>query len=262
MRTVSAGKSPRHPLWSKDRFLEDLRKYGSIKAVCEIYAPEKGWRAYYADVWRWRKDSDEFDAAVGEVLLSLGTNRPNSGRPRNDEGDKSWQDTYCKALVSNKLALDKSAALTPYSVRQIQDFLDPVCSSYDENFAKMVEAAELVFASRAREMLVDSLSPEAYADFETSKTTQAKVWVATKALTALEPKKFGKRQIEVSGTINHAHQHRLLPPGERMAMLIEDRQKFMLARCEDVKSLSPGENLVLAIDKEEILEAEVVNVDQ
>lgn len=234
----------------------DLRKYRVIKKVCEIYADKTaGWQAYYSDQWRWRKADPDLNAEVESILKSGNLDRPNNSRPRNDEGDKSWQADYCKALIDHKMALDKAASVTPYSIRQIEDFLDPVCSSYDEEFTKMVKESELTFSSRAREMLVDSLSPDAYETFEASKSTQTKVWVATKVLEKLEPKKFGRKQIEVTGTIDHRHQHRLMPRDQKFAMLQEDRRLFLERRKKEILRLNP---LNQNESEEPPIEAEVV----
>ena len=259
MRLKSAGKAPRHKLWSKDQFLSDLRKFREIGKVCEIYLL-KGQKvgALRSDVWRWRKADAEYDKQVREVLAGEGTDRPNAGRPPLDGGDKAWQETYCVALVEKKLALDRAAAVTPYSVRQIEDFLDPACSSYDQEFAKMVRGAELVLASRVREGLVDLLHEDNWSDFDRSKMSQSKAWFYLKMAEKLEPSKWGRRQLEVSGVIDHRHQHRYLPPGEKIAMLVDDRNRFMAARMAEVKALPSGESVTAEIDKEEIYEAEVI----
>lgn len=249
MRLKSAGKAKRHPLWSKEQFLEDLRKYRTIKKVCEIYADkEAGWQAYNSDQWRWRKADPELDAEVKAILAGEGTDRPDNGRPRNDKGDKSWQEDYCRALIENRLALDRAAAVTPYSVRQIEDFIDPVCSSYDENFAKMVREAELTISSRSREALVSLQDESSWEDFETSKISQSKAWFHFKMAEKLEPTKFGRRQVEVTGTIDHRHQHRLMPKEERLALLDEDRVKYIKSKISDAKRLESGD----------VIEAEVI----
>jgi len=254
VRLKSAGKAKRHPLWSQEQFLADLAKYKAIKKVCEIYADEAtGWRGYYADVWRWRKKDPEYDAKVTAILADEGTARPENGRPRNDAGDKSWQADYCVALVQHKLALDKAAAETPYTVRQIQEFQDPVCSSYDEQFARMVEEAELIVSSRSRSALVGLQGDENWEDFERSKISQAKAWFHFKMTEKLEPKKFGRRQVEVTGTIDHRHQHRYLEKGERLAMLEDDRNRFIQSRT--IPKELPAGNEPEAV---EILDAELV----
>ena len=255
MRLKSAGKAKRHPLWSQEQFLADLAKYKAIKKVCEIYADEAtGWRGYYADVWRWRKKDPEYDAKVAAILADEGTARPENGRPRNDAGDKSWQVTYCEALVKHRLALDKAAAETPYTVRQIQEFQDSACSSYDEPFTKMVEEAELIIASRAREVFAGLLDPEGYVDLDTAKITQTKGWVATKMLEKLEPKKFGRRQVEVTGTIDHRHQHRLMGKTERLLLLDDDRKMFEKRQ----KELVSGEREASNKSDDSVIDVEVV----
>lgn len=238
----SAGKAARPRLWGDPEFfLEDLQKHRSIKKVCEIYANETiSWRSLYADTWRWRKADPTLDAHVKAILEEEGSSRDNAGRPRNDGGDKSWQRDYTEALIEWKLNLTKAAEVTPYSVRQLEDFLDPSTSSFDPEFASMVREAYLHFASIATEQLIDTLDPAAWEDFDQAKITQGRAWNLQKIMTMLDQRRFGRR-VEVTGTVQHQHQHRLLPPGERLSMLIEDRRKFMEARAADVKALPPGD---------------------
>lgn len=253
---TSATAVPRHRLWSKSQFLQDLEKHGEIKKVCEIYAFDSKWRANYTDVRQWRKEDPEFDAKVLSIISQFGNDRTQNGRPRKDENDKSWQVDYCEALVSGKLSLEAAASATPYSIRQIQEFLNPNYTSYDEEFAKMVEEAELRVSSKARVIMAEGLEPEAYADFETAKITQTKLWAAHKALEKLEPKRFG-RKVEVSGTVQYQHQHRLMAPNDRIAMLLEDRQKFMEAKRKQML-LASGDRPEMSASGEDVLDAEVI----
>ena len=155
--------------------------------------------------------------------------------------------------MSFKMALDKAAAVTPYSVRQIEDFLDPVCSSYDENFAKMVREAELIISSRSRSALVALQDDSQWADFETSKISQSKAWFHFKMTERLEPSKFGRRQVEVTGKIDHTHNHRYLPREERIGMLDDDRKRFIASRTVR-KEIPPGDEP----DSVEVIDAELV----
>jgi len=265
LRLKSAGKAKRHALWSKEQFLLDLRRFRVIKKVCQIYADEvSGWRAYHTDQWQWRKEDPEFDETVKAILKDNGVDHSNSGRPRKDGGDKSWQDSFCEALIKHDWNFLKASEVTPYTPRQLMEFQDPACSSYDEEFAKMVEAAELVIASRARQIIVgDGLDPESYKDFETAKITQTKLWAALKAQERLE-KKYGRRHLEISGSVDHRHQHRMLPVNERFALLQEDRKRFLEARRKEVLRINTGEengSRILEYSDEEMLEAEVVEDD-
>ena len=256
MRLKSAGKAKRHPLWSQEQFLSDLRKYRSIKKVCELYADETSkWRAYYSDQWRWRKSDPNLDSEVRTILEAEKTDRPENGRPRNDGGDKSWQDNFCEYLISQNWSFEKAASNTPYTTRQIVEFLDSACSSYDQDFARKVEGAEMVLASRAREIIVgEGLDQESYSSFDKAKITQAKLWNAHKALEKLE-KRFSKRQLEVTGTIDHRHQVRKLPVEDQFAMLIDDRKRFLKQKSSEVAQLPSGERIELDIEE---IEAEIV----
>jgi len=233
----------------------DLRRFRVIKKVCQIYADEEsGWRAYYTDQWQWRKKDPEFDEEVKAILLEGGVDHSNSGRPRKDGGDKSWQQEFCDALIEHDWNFQKAAAVTPYTARQLMEFQDPATSSYDDEFAKMVEAAELVIASKAREIIVgEGLNPASYADFETAKITQTKLWAALKAQERLE-KKYGRRHLEITGNVQHQHQHRLMPREERLSLLWEDRKAFMEGRMKSQEALESGEH--------ETIDAEILDVER
>jgi len=253
VRLVPANPPQRHPLWDKERVANDLQSLshtGLIK-ICKQYGGEDHWRTYYNDIWKWKKLDKDFATIVNEFLErnSPGMSQPNSGRPRNDDGDKSWQEGYCEALVKFNLNRAKAASVTPYSFDTIYQMLDPEYSSYDKDFARMVKVTELTIASRAEQMVVDALHEDNFKDIESAKTTQSKVWVATKALEKLDPKRWGK-QIEMThkGTINHQHQLSAQTRGELFARLKTEQDAFLVERQK--KYLPPAEN---------IIEAEIVN---
>ena len=256
MRTKSAGKAARPRLWGDpEYFLEDLQKHRSIKKVCEMYANEDtSWRSLYADTWRWRKADPELDAKVKAILEEEGSSRENAGRPRNDGGDKSWQRDYVDALREFNLNLVKAAECSPYSVRQIEDFLDSNTSSFDPDFAAMVKEAYLHFASIATEQMVAALDDEAWSSFEQAKITQGRLWAAHKALEKLDSRRYG-RKVEVSGTIDHRHQHRLMPHNEKLGLLWQDRKEFIERRRQAVLESSAVAEEPEAVDVEVISES-------
>lgn len=253
MKITSNTTANRHPLWDKERIKEDLSSLshtGLIK-LCKQYGGEDHWRTYYNDVWKWKQLDTEFAAILSEFLErnSPGMSQPRSGRPRSDNGDKSWQDEYCIALATHNLNRQKAARATPYSFEMIYQMLDPEYSSYDPEFAKKVKAIELEISSRAEEMAVLALNEENYRDIETAKITQTKVWVATKVLEKLDPKRWGK-QIEMThkGTINHRHQLAGGSKGELFARLKEEQDAFLAERLQ--RSLPPSQ---------EVIEVEIVD---
>lgn len=261
MRLKSAGKAPRHRLWSKEQFLDDLRKIGDIGKACSIYLlKDQKVGALRSDVWRWRKADKEYDAKVVAVLAEKGTDRPNAGRPPLDAGDKSWQEDFCVYLIRYNWAYDKAAAETPYSLRAIQDKLNPVCSSYDAEFASKVEAAEMVMASRAHEVIVEGLDKANYETFDDAKIMQTRLWAAHKAAEKLN-KKFSRKQIEISGNVSHQHQHRLMAPEERLALLWEDRKRFMEGRAQKILLPSSSVQIVSEQEKEDTIEGVVIEED-
>lgn len=253
MRLTSSTTINRHPLWDKERITQDLRSlsHTGIIKLCKQYGGEEGWRTYYNDVWKWKQLDPDFNEVFQQFLErnSPGMSQPKSGRPRSDLGDKSWQDDYCIALAKYNLNRHRAAQVTPYSFETIYQMLDPEYSSYDEGFAKKVKAIELEISSRAEEMAVLALDEENYRDIETAKITQTKVWVATKVLEKLDPKRWGK-QIEMThkGTINHKHQLAAGSKGELFARLKEEQDAFLAERMK--RALPP---------KPEVIDAEIID---
>lgn len=253
LRKTSKGKASRHPLWSREAFLDDLKRVGVIKTVCETYAGEEPYKPYQTDVWRWRQEDPEFDLQVSTIIAANGA-ATGGGRKPLDEGDKSWREDYRDALVECDLALDRAAKVTPYSVRTLNEMIDPSSSQWDQELAALVSEAELIVSSRAREAMVAGIKPENYSTPDNAKITSTRAMTGLKVAEKLDRRRFGTKHLEVSGTVAHQHSHRYLPPNEKLAMLIEDRNRFMLARSESAKELP-------AHTEEEPIDAEVIDAE-
>lgn len=121
---------------------------------------------------------------------------------------------------------------------------------YDPVFKGKVEEAELIVSSRAREMMLSALDESQYGSVDDAKIVSQKSYNAMKIAEKLEPKKFGSKKIEISGSVNHQHQHKLMAPEERFAMLWEDRRKFIESRRQQALNAAPKEEEEAAIDVE------------
>lgn len=227
------GTPVRNPYWSKELFLSDLEQAGNIKRVCEIYADEqKGWRAYYTDVSRWRKEDPMFDQKVKAILsVSDSSQGAGPGRTPIDQGDKSWWGDFCDELYNRSGNRQAASLVTPYSFKTILDMLNPETTSYNKEFAEMVEVTEAEISAEVEEMFLDLRKPENFETFEAAKIAQTKAWYATKVLEKLDKKRYG-RFIEVKGKMTHEHSHQLLPPSERMFNLWEEQKKFLEKKAQ------------------------------
>lgn len=242
-------------MWCQSQFLEDLQKYGSIKAVCNLYADEKtGWRGYYTDVLQWRKNDGRFNDSVLEVLaLSNVTQFPGPGRDRKDLGNLEWQQEYCDTLYQHDGNRAKAAEVTPYSLKTIIDMLDKDSTSYDKEFHDMVAGVEARIASELEEMFLKLRHDHNYDTFENSKIAQTKGWVALKGLERMDPKRWGRQsELKISGRLDHVHKtDSKLSKGEVLNQLWEE-QKLFLERRRSQLGLPSGE--IPAIDVEIITE--------
>lgn len=247
----------RHPLWGPSQFLADLERYGSVKKVCEIYAVKGcAWRGLYNDYWRWRRDDPEFAMAVDKLVKKGGK----GGRPKKDGGDISWQEEYCRVLVENNGNEEKARAVTPYSSRQISEFLSKTSTSYDASFSEKVEDAWEKIGAPNQEVVfgtiheLNKLDIDKEESFYKAKTLETIHRVATKTVEKWKPTKFGNR-LNVDGRVDHVHsQERYLPQGEIVARLIEDRQRFLdnRQRMAEERLLPENAGGAEIIDVEEI----------
>ena len=253
-------QSRRHSLWSKEAFLADLAKLGTAKAVCEMYAtPESSWQALQGDVWAWRQTDKRFDAQVAELMP--GPKSP--GRPRKDGGDTSWQEDYCAELVETSGNEHKARLKTPYSSRQISEFLDPNASSYDERFAIMVQDSWAEIAGLNQEAafggvkeatkLAEAAESGKEAFFEI-KAVETKARMAAKALEKILPDKYGNR-VTMGGKVEHVHQlqSRYRTKAELVANFVEERERFMEHRKESLQLPANIQTI-----KEEPVDVEVI----
>ena len=221
-------------MWCQSQFLEDLHKYKTIKAVCEIYANDQtGWRGYYTDVLQWRKNDRKFNEDVIKALsMSNVTQFPGPGRNRIDQGDKSWQKDFCDALYQHDGNRFKAAEATPYSMKTILDMLDVDSTSYDKEFVNMVKEVEAKISSELEEMFLKLRHDHNFDTFENAKIAQTKGWVALKGLEKLDPKRWGRRsELEISGRLDHVHREdRKLSRGEVLNQLWEEQKIFLEKR--------------------------------
>jgi len=243
--------------------LADLKTYHEVTKVCKIYASAdrtgRGWRAYYSDVWRWRKADPDFDQAVRDNLPKRVWA---GGRPRLDDGDKSWQEEYCRVYLERRGNLSEAAKVTPYSLRQIREFFDPGSSSYDKEFAEAVETLDLEIAGRLQEKFLELTEDDSlYENLDQAKIAQTRGWMLTKGLGALHPK-WGKRtELNVKGTIQHDHRAILAKPREQLlADLADDRKRFFSALTTSRQALPSGERESIDLNSEPI-EAEVIEIE-
>lgn len=193
-----------------------------------MYAPSpEKWRGIYSDVWRWRKTDQEFDSIVTEYIQkTTGKKSLAGGRPRLDNGDKSWQQEYCEALIRFNGNKEKAAQVTPYSFEQIYEMTNPTYGSYDSEFSKMVLSTELKLAAKAEEMVFSALSEENFVDLHTAKIAQTKVWIATKILEKMDKNRWGKDlNVRHSGSINHIQ----IPREKILATLVDEQKKYLEA---------------------------------
>jgi len=246
-------------MWCQTQFLEDLRKYHTIKAVCELYADETtGWRGYYTDVLQWRKSDKRFNQQVLDILsMSNLTQFPGPGRNRKDNGDVEWQIDYCNALYQHDGNRAKAAEATPYALKTIVDMLDKDSTSYDESFHGRVKEIEARIASELEEMFLKLRHDHNFDTFENAKITQTKAWVALKGLEKMDPKRWGRRsELEISGKLDHIHKEdRKLSRGEVLNQLWEEQKLFLDKRRQQL-GLPSGESLT--IDAEVIAEKEEI----
>ena len=253
MQLEYRGTTYRHPLWCKEAFLRDIKQCRNVKKVCSFYADERtGWRGYYADYWRWKKQDPVFEKEVIQYIVTTG-----SGRKRLDNGDKGWQIGYCKELDATNGNYGKAAAVTPYSVREIYEFLSPMSSQYDDTFAKMVDEVFLRKAGDIQEKFLGLMGDENYKDIDTSKITQQKSWVYLRGLEKMDPGRWGRKsETKVTGEIRHLHlQDRAMSPEDRLARLWEEQQRFFESRRQEIAAVP---QLPAPREREEIVVAEVV----
>ena len=161
------------------------------------------------------------------------------GRPRLDKGDDSWKQKFYEAYLKCNGNYGKAAAVTPYSVRQIREFLSPGSSSYDEDFFKEVDALDLTLAGDVQESFIGLLSDERnWEKLETAKIAQTKGWVQSKILSALDAKWGRRSEVVVKGQVEHKHSVDYKPREQVLAELDDDRKKFF-ARMRDERKALP-----------------------
>lgn len=216
---------------------------------------EVGWKGLYLDVKRWMNADGKFS----ERVMSL-VKRRGSGRGRLDEGDKGWQDAFCAAFFKHNGNKEKARVESgcPYSLRRINEMLEPANSAYDKEFADKVLEQKLRFTADFEEMAFSLRDPEAYVDTNASKIAMNKSVVATRILEKVSKQTWG-REVNFKGSMTHTHQleGRYRTREELLAGLVEEKKKFELNRSAQVLELAAN-NPVQEKPEEDAIEAEVV----
>lgn len=187
------------------------------------------------------------------------THERKGGRPRKDGGDKGWVAAYCRAYLETNGNYGKAAKATPYSVRQIQEFLDPNASSYDPEFAQEVKALDFILAGELQEKFIGLTDESNFVDFDTAKITQTKGWVLSKALAALDAKWGRRSEVTVKGDVTHHHRLEAKPRTEILAELEADRRRYFNSVQAQQKALPvKSEAVEVSLKALEPIEAEVI----
>lgn len=203
----------------------------TLRELCARFAGDNDhWRMYYNDVWKWRKLDKEFDDAMtDEIQRKSGKVVNIGGRPRKDGGDDDWKAAYCKALLKYSGNRVKAAEATPYQWSTILQKLDPAYTEYDMEFAQMVKNTELQMAAIAEELLISTLDPANYENFEAAKIAQIKSRNASAVLEKLDTKRYGRHiTVENTGTVRHQLENR--NAAQLFATLVNEQQSFMQSR--------------------------------
>ena len=244
----------RPPLWSKERFVTDLKQNGGkVRAACRTNSDEStSWRALYNDVWKWRRLDKEFDKEVSALV----TRTAAEGRPPLDGGDTSWYIDYCTALRNFNGNWRKAAEASPYSIRQINEFLDPSSSSFRKEFYDLVSEIFLEVAGDLQEMFFSLREEHNWESFEAVKIAQQKAWVALKGLEKLDASRWGRKaEINVSGSVQHIHKNEPMDKQALLASLWEERNLFF-AKKEQLRL----ESMRQEAEAMPVIEAEVVEI--
>lgn len=268
MQKEFKGTTPRPPRWDKSTFLDDLKEYRSIKDVCQAHVNELElssgektitWRGLYNDVWRWRKEDSLFDEKVASMSL-----QKSGGRPPKDGGDESWQDDFCETFYNTSGDIGKAAEVTPYSIRQLMEFLDQGSTSYRKDFHDRFMEVKLRIVGELQSLFLSQRLDKAYETESSANIAQRKAWISLKGLEKLYPTLWGRKsELNVQGRIDHVHgTQRALPPEERLSLLWAERQEFFERRKTEALQLVEGQTIkreeLSVKEKEEIVDAEVI----
>lgn len=223
--------------------------------MCRMWSNDQiGWKGLYFDVKRWMATDPKLAAKVGEIIKRRG-----SGRNRLDEGDKGWQDAFCEAFFRNNGNKEKARVESgcPYSLRRIEEMLQPGNSAYDKEFAEKVLEQKLKFKADFEEMALALRDPNAYVDTDASKIAMNKSVVATRILEKVAKEEWG-RETRVHGSVTHTHQlqSRYKTRQELLAEMVEDRKRFEATRSAQVLELPA--NTRSAEPAEDPIDAEVI----
>lgn len=216
---------------------------------------EVGWKGLYLDVKRWMAD-DKFATTVMSLVKRRG-----SGRGRLDEGDKGWQDAFCEAFFRHNGNKEKARVESgcPYSLRRINEMLEPANSAYDKDFADKVLEQKLRFTADFEEMAMALRNPEEYANTDSSKIAMNKSVVATRILGQISKAEWG-REVRFKGSMTHTHQieGRYKTREELLAGLVEEKKRFEANRSEQVLQLTANNPVPQEQATDDAIEAEVV----
>jgi len=232
--------------WSAEWMIEHLKQVPegeifSLRAFCASQAG-KSWQVLYKDVCVWRNSNEELRNLLRSKQLHT-TGAPKKGdKPENAD----WRLNFIEELLvtGNRAS---SAERTPYTLRQILNFLNPKSDQYDEHFAKMVEEAEQKIAAEMESGIIQA--------FRDADEPRDKAWIARSYLERRDPSRWSK-QVEMihSGAVDHKHQITGSVKVDLLTTLIQDQKMFM--RRDPVLALpAPMESMP-------ILEAELVPAHQ
>lgn len=251
---LGPSQGERHPLWSKETLLSDVKSHGSVRKVCRIYGGADGWQRYYSDIFRWNRS----DPSFRKRLLAL-VKRRGGGRPRLDGGDKSWFDQFFEALY--RRGLNEYAAAQesgcPYSPRQLREFRSRSSSSFDKDYWERYEDVRIRIANEAKEEAVKTMRPVEVPDkydedavelaVTKAKIQQMRSQTLTRVLQSVDREEFG-RELHLKGQIDHRHQleSRYRDPNEVIAELAGSYREFQRSRM--AKQLESGDRNVIDVE--------------
>lgn len=237
--------------------------------MCKIHADDLAsisdskltWRGLYNDVWRWRKLNKSFDAQVRELIVQ----DKGGGRPPKDGGDTSWEDLFCEEFYKTNGNLGSASDVTPYSIRQLMEFLDENSTSYRKSFADKFAEVKFRIVGELQSLFLEQRLNSSYANLEQANIAAKKAWVSMKGLEKLHPALWGRKsELNVQGSIKHLHgAQRMLPPEERLAQLWDEQKQFFERRREEALQLVDGRAAKLEplapVKEEQIIDAEVID---
>jgi hypothetical protein len=240
--------SRRHPDWSKETLLREMREGVSVADCTAKYAVGKtSPNVLYQEIVRWRHNDKEFERQYIEILTARGVPRLGGGVPKElrDPTIADWRVKFCEDLFSTGKMLEASRR-SPFCYEEIVKKLNKNTPSYDEDFAEMVQQVRLKICAEMEGGFVEAFRESSGKD---------KAWIAKSWLERQDPTRWSK-QVELvhSGKVEHQHNHShqlQLPKEQRLAALAAEQERFF----SSVPALSAPKEYV---EEAQILEGELV----